>query len=211
MIGLYSYTVILTYLSLAISIFGMVQTVDGNYPVALLCLMASGICDMFDGKVARMKKNRTEDEKRFGIQIDSLCDLVCFGVFPAVIGYSLGVRSIFGKAYLVLFVLAAVIRLGYFNVTEEKRQQETDEKRAYYQGLPVTSVAVIIPLVFLTRHYFNTKFTVFYEAVLVVIALLFILDIKVKKPDLKMTVILGIIALFIIVRLVMLCIGMGGF
>ena len=121
MIGLYSYTVILTYLSLAISIFGMVQTLDGNYPVALLCLMASGICDMFDGKVARMKKNRTEDEKRFGIQIDSLCDLVCFGVFPAVIGYSLGVRSIFGKAYLVLFVLAAVIRLGYFNVTEEKR------------------------------------------------------------------------------------------
>ena len=41
MIGLYSYTVILTYLSLAISIFGMVQTLDGNYPVALLCLMAS--------------------------------------------------------------------------------------------------------------------------------------------------------------------------
>lgn len=210
MIGLYSYTVILTYLSLAISVFGMVQTLDGNYPVALLCLMASGICDMFDGKVARTKKNRTEDEKRFGIQIDSLCDLVCFGVFPAMIGYSLGVRSIFGKTYLALFVLAAVIRLGYFNVTEEQRQQQTEEKRVYYQGLPVTSVAVIIPLVFLTRHYFTSKFPMFYEAVLMVVALLFILDIKVKKPDLKMTVILGVVALFIIVRLVLLCFGIGG-
>lgn len=210
MIGLYSYTVILTYLSLAISIFGMVQTLEGNYPVALLCLMASGICDMFDGKVARTKKNRTEDEKKFGIQIDSLCDLVCFGVFPAMIGYSLGVRSVFGKIYLAFFVLAAVIRLGYFNVTEEQRQQETDEKRIYYQGLPVTSVAIIIPLVFLTKHYFTSKFTVFYEVVLIVVALMFILDIKVKKPDLKMTIILGIVGLFIVVRLVLLCFGIGG-
>lgn len=136
MIGFYSYTVILTYLSLAISVFGMVQALNGHYATALLCLLASGVCDMFDGKVARSKKDRTEDEKRFGIQIDSLCDLVCFGVFPAVIGYSLGIRSHLGKIYLVLFVLAAVVRLAYFNVTEETRQQTTDENRKYYQGLP---------------------------------------------------------------------------
>ena len=204
MIGYYSYTVILTYLGLAISIFGMIQTLDGNYAIALLCLLGSGVCDMFDGKVARTKKDRTEDEKKFGIQIDSLCDLVCFGVFPAVIGYSLGVRSIFGKVYMALYVLAAVIRLGYFNVSEDKRQQQTEEKREYYQGLPVTSVSIIIPLVFFTRHYFKHHFTVFYEIALLCIALLFILDIKVKKPDKKMTVILGVLALFIIVRLVML-------
>lgn len=209
MIGIYSYTVILTYVSLAISFFGMIQTLEGNYPIALLCLVGSGVCDMFDGKIARSKKNRTEDEKKFGIQIDSLCDLVCFGVFPAVIGYSLGVRSVFGKIYLVLFVVAAVIRLAYFNVTEDKRQQETDENRHYYQGLPVTSVSIIIPLVFLMKHYFRSRFIVFYEVVLLCIAFLFVLDIKIKKPDLKMSLILGVIGAFIVVRLVMLGFGMS--
>ena len=50
---------------------------------------------MFDGKIARTKKNRTEDEKRFGIQIDSLCDVVCFGVFPIVLCYELGMTHFY--------------------------------------------------------------------------------------------------------------------
>ena len=48
--------------------------------------MFSGLCDAYDGKVARMKKVRTEEEKAFGIQIDSLADMVAFGVLPACIG-----------------------------------------------------------------------------------------------------------------------------
>lgn len=88
---------------------------------------------MFDGKIARTKKNRTEDEKQFGIQIDSLCDVVCFGVFPIVLCYELGMRRIYSMAILVLYGLAGVIRLGYFNVMETKRQQETSENRKYYQ------------------------------------------------------------------------------
>ena len=204
MIGIYSYTVILTYLSLGISVAGMVLALNGYFNLAMLCLMASGICDMFDGKVARTKRNRTECEKKFGIQIDSLCDLVCFGVFPAVIGYCIGIRSVFGVVFLALFILAAVIRLAYFNVTEDLRQQETDEKREYYQGLPVTSVAILIPLVFLTKPYFRNRFVLLYEIVLICIAVLFVLDIKVKKPDRKRTVILGVIALIIVVRLIML-------
>ena len=82
MIGFYSYTVILTYLGLASAALGMMLTFNGFARYALFCLAFSGLCDMFDGKVARTKANRTEDEKRFGIQIDSLCDVVCFGAFP---------------------------------------------------------------------------------------------------------------------------------
>ena len=103
---------------------------------------------MFDGKIARTKKNRTEDEKQFGIQIDSLCDVVCFGVFPIVLCYELGMRRIYSMAILVLYGLAGVIRLGYFNVMETKRQQETSENRKYYQGLPITSMSVVLPLLF---------------------------------------------------------------
>lgn len=67
-IGYYNYTVILTYISLFCSIAGMLFTVNGWYKMAVLCLALSGLCDMFDGKIARRKTDRTDDEKCFGIQ-----------------------------------------------------------------------------------------------------------------------------------------------
>ena len=72
MLGVYDYTVILTYISLWISIGGMMLSLNGHLDLAVLCLALSGLCDMFDGKIARTKKDRTEIEKRFGIQIDEL-------------------------------------------------------------------------------------------------------------------------------------------
>lgn len=114
MIGFYDYTVVLTYISFTSSIIGIFCAVTGHPKWAVFCLALSGLCDMFDGKIARTKKNRTEDEKQFGIQIDSLCDVVCFGVFPIVLCYELGMRRIYSMAILVLYGLAGVIRLGYF-------------------------------------------------------------------------------------------------
>lgn len=122
MIGFYDYTVILTYISFASSISGIFLATRGHFNWAIFCLAFSGLCDMFDGKIARTKKNRTEDEKRFGIQIDSLCDVVCFGVFPIVLCYELGMTHFYSIPILVFYGLAGVIRLGYFNVMEEKRQ-----------------------------------------------------------------------------------------
>ena len=71
-IGFYNYTVVLPYMSLLSSVVGMTEALDGRFGNAIACLVASGICDMLDGKVARTKKDRTEDQKNFGIQIDSL-------------------------------------------------------------------------------------------------------------------------------------------
>jgi CDP-diacylglycerol--serine O-phosphatidyltransferase len=166
-----------------ISIVGMTQALEGNFKIAILCLALSGFCDMFDGKIARTKKNRTEDEKRFGIQIDSLCDVVCFGIFPIMICYCLGMKSVVSMIVLALYGVASVIRLGYFNVMEEKRQQETAEVREYYQGLPITSMAIILPFLYLIRGVCGTHFLFVINAAVVVVGLLFISDIKVKKPQ----------------------------
>ena len=151
MLGFYDYTVVLTYISLTISVFGMTRALAGDFKVAILCLALSGLCDMFDGKIARTKKNRTEDEKKFGIQIDSLCDVVCFGIFPAMICYCLGMNRIPGIIILGMYCVASVIRLAYFNVMEEKRQNETDELRLYYQGLPITSLLFFPSFIFFVR------------------------------------------------------------
>lgn len=116
MIGFYDYTVVLTYISLVISMIGMTQAIHGRFKTAIVCLAVSGLCDMFDGKIARTKKDRTEDEKTFGVQIDSLCDMVCFGAFPALICYLLGVRGFWGLSVIGLYVVASMIRLAFFNV-----------------------------------------------------------------------------------------------
>ena len=78
MIGFYSYTVVLTYLGLASAAMGMILTFQGFAKYALFCLAFSGLCDMFDGKVARLKKDRTEDEKRFGILTVGLLFIINF-------------------------------------------------------------------------------------------------------------------------------------
>ena len=78
MIGVYDYTVLATYLSLAFGVSGILAAMNGSPYSALLCLMVSGLLDAFDGRIARTKKNRTEQEKRFGIQIDSLNDCLLY-------------------------------------------------------------------------------------------------------------------------------------
>ena len=190
MIGYYNYTVILTYLSLISSIMGMFFAAGfgGMRPhpeYAIICLMVSGLCDMFDGKVARTKKDRTESEKKFGIQIDSLCDVICFGVLPALIGYSVGMRDWIDLPILALFPLCAVIRLAYFNVAEEERQSKTSENRKVYEGLPVTSVSLILPLIYSFHKDIGEWFPEVYGGILLVIAIAFITRFKVKKPSMK--------------------------
>ncbi len=192
-LGFYDYTVVLTYISLGISVFGITMALEGNFRMAIFCLALSGLCDMFDGKIARTKKNRTEDEKNFGIQIDSLCDVVCFGVFPAMICYCLGVNTPAGVASLIFYSIASVIRLAYFNVTEAKRQTQTEENRKYYQGLPITSMAIILPFLYLMRRYYMIHFLIVIHIAVIIVGLLFILNIKVKKPQNPVRILLVVV------------------
>ena len=199
MLGFYDYTVVLTYISLFISVGGMMFTMNGHFKLAVTCLALSGLCDMFDGKIARTKKNRTEDEKRFGIQIDSLCDIVCFGVAPALLCYRLGMRSLIGIFILMIYVLAGLIRLAFFNVMEERRQDETDENRKYYQGLPITSAAIALPIVFMLSPILRRDFLVTLHAVVLTIGILFITNFKLKKPkNATLAVVVTIVAIAVL-------------
>ena len=78
MIGYYNYTVILTYIGTLFGFVGITFIWGGDLRTALICLMLAGFCDMFDGKIASTMK-RTKQEKRFGIQIDSLSGMVQCG------------------------------------------------------------------------------------------------------------------------------------
>ena len=184
LLGFYDYTVILTYMSLLSAFAGMILSGKGMHTAAVLCLMFCGICDAFDGTVARTKKNRTEDEKAFGIQIDSLCDVVSFGVFPALLSVRMGLNGILGMAIAAIYSLCAVIRLAFFNVQEAKRQQAEEGKRKTYRGLPVTSISMIYPVIALLQLFLPAgAFRVVLHIVMAATAFAFVLDFSVKKPD----------------------------
>ena len=226
MIGVYDYTVILTYASLVSGILGIVCSVTGaGHPVlGLFFLMLSGMLDAFDGRVARTKKNRSEFEKNFGVQIDSLCDMICFGVLPATIGLArLRVSGIFTEivshkeyegnyALLILFiiiavfyVLSAMIRLAYFNSTIEIREEGSKKLGyQYFIGLPVTSAALVFPLVMVIQMFVKRDLVVPYFILMLIMAIAFIMNIRIRKPGkvgLIVIMIIGIIE-FIITCLV---------
>ncbi len=198
MIGFYNYTVILTYIGLASAVTGIYFAMDGKHIiVSVIALLISGLCDMFDGKIARTMKQRTDAEKKFGIQIDSLCDMICFGLLPGAIGYAVGMNKLYHFFILIFFTLAAVIRLAYFNVMEEERQKKTKEVRRTYEGLPVTSVALIMPLLYgFRKNIGNDYFAEVYAVVMLLVAIAFITRFKIKKPQMKtMLIFVGIGAL----------------
>jgi len=151
LLGIYNYTVILTYFGMLVGYTGVTLALKGSLHGALVCLMVAGVCDMFDGKIASTKA-RTVQEKRFGVQIDSLSDLVCFGALPAVIVYMASGQSRAGFYISGFYLLCALIRLAWFNVDEEERQNSTDGAREFYYGLPVTSSALLLPALLELSH-----------------------------------------------------------
>ncbi len=202
MLGFYNYTVILTYLSLGSAVTGVFLSLNRHPFWGVLCLMLSGLCDAFDGKVARTRKNSTEAEKRFGIQIDSLCDLVAFGVLPCVIGYAMGMTQWYYIAIFVVYVLTALIRLAYFNVAEEIRQQNTTETRKFYSGLPVTSASMLVPLVYGLIHLLDRELRPYvFASALMIIAVLFVSNFRLRKPGFRGILVLvgiGVLELLLI-------------
>lgn len=205
MIGFYDYTVWLTYISLISAGIGIFSALNGaGHPfLGMFFLLLSGLCDAFDGKVARTKKNRTDMQREYGTQIDSLADLVAFGVLPASIGVSIlrvyevmngyDITSIHVKlvnlalyTILVFYVLAALIRLAYFNVLESERKKRGEVgANKDYKGLPVTSAAVVFPTVLLIQYVTKIDISLVYFAFVLITGILFISPFKVKKPGTK--------------------------
>ena len=136
---------------------------------------------MFDGAVAATK-DRTPSEKKFGIQIDSLSDLISFGVLPGVFVYMICEKTMVAAVISALFALCALIRLAYFNVLEEERQSQTTEKRKSYLGVPVTTVAVILPLVYMVYDYKLIKNNVCFLILCVLLGTGFLSPIQIRKP-----------------------------
>lgn len=180
-LGYYDYTVVLTYCGMIFAFCGILRVLEQSYWEAVICLMLAGICDMFDGAVASTKI-RTVNEKRFGIQIDSLSDLISFGVLPGIFTYVVSDKNALVGVISALFTLCALIRLAYFNVLEEERQSQTCEKRKSYLGVPVTTVAILLPLLYILYDYQVFRSKACFSILLLLLGVGFLSPVEIKKP-----------------------------
>lgn len=199
-------SVLLTYLGVIFAVVSMyfaftkMAFAEVNYMrYSLVFLILSGICDMFDGKVARMCK-RTQEEKEFGVQIDSLADTVSFLVLPVVIMSSLGMTSIFEVIVYALFILCGISRLAYFNCNAS-----LDGPVKFYNGLPVTSTSIVYPVLGLLHGIVpENVFEIIYIVATIIIAMLFVIRIKIPKLKGIAYIIIPILAILLVFLLLVI-------
>lgn len=202
-IGYYNKSVILTYIGIILSICGILNVLGGNeaesvnrVTLSMIFLILAGICDLFDGVIAR-RCDRTEQEKAFGIQIDSLADIVSFVLFPAIILAKTAHGHVLLVLTCILYILAGIIRLAYFNIT-------TEENKGFFKGLPVTFSSMIIPIIYVITLIINkSNIASLMIIVYLIIAFAFVANFKLKKPSGIMYIVFSLLAIFTIVGLLL--------
>ncbi|BGO89943.1 hypothetical protein NBRC10512_001927 [Rhodotorula toruloides] len=109
---------------------------------ALTYPLAGFIFDALDGKVARWRR----ESSMLGQELDSLADSISFGVAPAFLAFTLGLRTPLDTLFLTLFICAGIARLARFNATVALIPKDTTGKSKYFEGLPIPSSLVLVAL-----------------------------------------------------------------
>lgn len=175
-IGVYNLPNAITLLGLVLSLSSCFLSYNNQLQLAIICFMYSGVCDMFDGMVARRLPLK-EEEKLFGVQLDSIVDVVSFGVAPVMISFHFGFNTPIDYILLILYACAATMRLAYFNI----HGTSGEGKIKYYTGLPVTFSAVIFPLAYTAPN--GPFHDILIRLTFLSVAVLFVLNIKIPKPS----------------------------
>jgi CDP-diacylglycerol--serine O-phosphatidyltransferase len=110
---------------------------------AFLLLPLALVCDVLDGYVARLDRTR---QSALGADLDSLADVISFGVAPAVLGFTLGLRGGWDMLILTFFVVCGVSRLARFNVTAAALADADTGKVKYFEGTPIPTSIVLVLL-----------------------------------------------------------------
>ncbi len=109
--------------------------------IVFILLPSAIVFDLLDGYVARKQSRHSG----LGADLDSLSDIVSFGVAPAVLGFALGLRGLWDGMILVYFVACGISRLARFNVTAAQLADEKGKVK-YYQGTPITTSIIIVAI-----------------------------------------------------------------
>lgn len=163
---------LITTANLTCGFLSMVHSVQGEFFKAAWFIIIGAICDSLDGRVARMARATSA----FGVQYDSLSDLTSFGIAPAILAYTCGLRDIkIGVSATALYAICAALRLARFNVSAEEKNPTKLRKirRGYFQGMPSpASAGLVVTAVLIQQAYAPMTYEVFRGFILLLCLLL---------------------------------------
>ena len=110
-------------------------------------VLAALIFDVVDGRIARWRQTHSA----MGRELDSLADIVSFGVTPAIIGYGCGMQGLYDRVVLGYFVACGVSRLARYNVTAEELADDSG-KVTYFEGTPIPTSAVLVGVLMMAAY-----------------------------------------------------------
>ena len=127
---------VITSASLLVGFWSIVMSIQGSFERAALFIVLAGILDMLDGRIARA----TRSTSRFGVEYDSISDMVSFGMAPALLVYNWVLQPLGNRGWLIaaLFALCAALRLARFNVQTERSES------SHYQGVTTTAAGGLV-------------------------------------------------------------------
>ncbi len=192
----------LTCTSLFSGFYSIVAAINGNFFAAAVAILVAGVFDGLDGRVARM----TGSTSKFGMELDSLCDMVSFGVAPALLAYlwALTPYGRYGWLAAFLYVATTALRLARFNSMAE----EKDKKHNDFVGLPCPAAAGAIATMVMFCRFLGATDTVKHLSILLLVYLLSYLMVSTHRyfsfkkvripPEKRFQVVVGMILLLIL-------------
>ncbi|NOZ34860.1 MAG: CDP-alcohol phosphatidyltransferase [Chlorobi bacterium] len=166
---------ICSLIGLLSAVLGIYFAIKGNFPAAIIGVLWAVLFDWYDGIIARKLKGRTKIQGIFGAQLDSMIDIVSFGILPAIILLSYGNYSVWFIPGAFVIIATGTIRLSYFNV-----YGLIDSKT--YKGLALDNNVLILAFVFLFEHFFkHSTFSIFIYVILMILSALNLSSIPTPK------------------------------
>lgn len=166
---------ICSLLGLMSAVFGIYFAIEGNFIASVIGVLWAVLFDWFDGIIARKMKGRTKEQGAFGGQLDSMIDIVSFGILPAILLLSYGDYSMWFMPGAFIIIATSAIRLSYFNV-----YGLIDSKT--YLGFPLDNNVLILAFVFLFESFFNhTTFSIIIYSLLIILSALNLSSIPTPK------------------------------
>ncbi len=200
-IGFFSIANTVTICGLISAVISCFLAANGNYKLAIYMMFLACLCDTFDGRIARSNPNRSDVQKFYGVQLDSLCDVISFGVTPCFIAFSFGFDGLLDVIIYSIFIACGAIRLAYFNTLANANPNKPNKG---FRGVPIPMSTFVITVLFVLATFIPASVSVWiFRIALLALAIAFVLNIRIKKPNLKTAVtLIGVEVVLLLILLI---------
>lgn len=201
LIGYYNLANLVTLLGLCCALLACFLLAQGNTAVAMLAFACAGLCDMMDGRIARASNTSGKRVRFYGVQLDSLCDVVSFGIVPCFMAFWLGYRGTLDILIYLVFAACGATRLANFNT--EVAMDSPNLRSSHFTGLPIPFSVIVFPLLMIV-HVLAGPVAWLFRLVFLLLGIGYILRVRVPKPTGKLQIAIILFELVVLIALLII-------